>query len=286
MKISQIIGLLVLPFCLSACITTGEAYRTVNLPASFENTAERIVVTAPSRRYNDSFYNVALGQYSVANVKIGKKKTENSSVSTGRVTKDDSGLSVLNLNLLDKIEYEQFPYESKWQYEFTTLSPSGEQVFSKCNVTDSGLNYVERESVQLGIEITGQMIRTAEWVSTQLDCTVDTGSAQWQYNVNFSNNRKPEVQLEKFAWPASAFILESAVADQPATGGQLVSDSALTLSGVGLSGVSIRKNDRLVSAVSLVEGNNAIWLSPSLSSEDRGSLIALNYGVILYSWIN
>lgn len=286
MKISQTIGLLILPLSLSACITTGEAYRTVSLPTSFENTAERIVVTAPSRRYNDSFYNVVFGQYSAANVKIGKKKTENSSVSIGRVTKDDSGLSVLNLNLLDEVEYEQYPYESKWQYEFTTVNPSGEQVFSKCNVTDSGLNYVERESVQLGIEITGTMIRTAEWVSTQLDCKIDAESAQWQYNVNFSNNRKPEIQLENFAWPATALILESALADQPATGGRLASDSALTLSEIGLSGVSIRKNDRVVSAVSLVEGNNAIWLSPDLSNEDSSSLIALNYGVILYSWIN
>lgn len=286
MKISQTIGLTVLPLCLSACITTGEGYRTVNLPTSFENTAERIVVTAPSRRYNDSFYNVALGQYSGANVKIGEEETENSSVSIGRVTKDDSGLSVLNLNLLDKIEYEQYPYESKWQYEFTTVSPSGEQVFSKCNVTDSGLNYVERGSVQLGIEITGKMVRTAEWVSTQLVCKVDAESAQWQYKVNFSNNRKPEFQLENFAWPATASILESALADEPATGGQLASDSALTLSGVSLSGFSIRKSDRVVSAVSLVEGNNAIWMSPDLSSEDSISLIALNYGIILYSWIN
>lgn len=286
MTIIRAIGTLIFLLSVTGCTVIESRYPTVILPATFENTAERIVVTAPVRRYKDSFYNVALGRYSAANVNIGKKTTENSSVSIGRVTKGDSEIAMFNFYLVDEVEYEQYPYKSMWSYEYAIESASGEQIISQCDVVDKGINYSEVGRLQLGIEITGEVIRTSEWLSTQLNCAIDTQSGQWQLSFSHTRNGEPTVQLNNVAWLATTSLLDPAVADQPATGGQRASEGETFMADFSLPGVSVRKDDQVVSAASLVEGNNAIWLTNDLSDQDASRLLALNYGLILYSWVN
>lgn len=270
----------------TGCTVIESRYPSVSLPATFENTAERIVVTAPVRRYKDSFYNIDLGPYSAANVAVGKRRTENSSVSIGRVTKKDSDIAMFNFYLIDEVEYEQYPYQSMWSYEYTIETASGEQIISQCNVIDKGLNYTEVGRLQLGIEITGEVIRTSEWSSSQLNCNIDTQSSEWQLSFTYTRNSEPTVRLDNVEWPATTSLLDPAMADEPATGGRYPAESGDILANISLPGISVFKNERVVSAASLMESNNAIWLARDLSDKDTGRLLALNYGLILYSWIN
>ena len=280
---------------LSACTTLDSGYRTVNLPAQFEKTAQRIVVTAPIRRYNDSFFNIELGAHRAQDVSIDKKKrisaaTDNKTpVSSITVDNTSWNLLVNQSLVVEKVDYEQYRSEHEWNYSFSIIDENGGKVLTKCTVNDLGLDNKETGRTEVGLDIgrktSGTVTYYGEWLASRIICRTTDDEAEWQLQLTLQQNTKPELQLTGTSWLATTMPLNESMADSPELGGQSGSKATTTPTGDYLPGFRIASGNTNVAAVSLLRGNNVVWLAPDLSSGDNTRMVALSYSVILYKWL-
>lgn len=242
-------------------------------------------------RLRDLSFNIPLWSHRAANVSIGSKQVINADVNSRQPVSswsvDNTGWNIL-LNqdfVLEQVEYDQYLSEQQWNYEYTIVGQDGTSAASRCIVNDLGLDNTEvsRTEIALGSGVSASVEDLGEWLATQVVCNITSNRNSWQLELKQQENEQPKIQLTGTPWTSSATVLNDSFVGQPGVGGLESSDDGPPISNY-LSGVAIASQGNSVSATSLINGNQAIWLAPTLSDNDRVMLLAANYGLILHRW--
>ncbi|MEM9605563.1 MAG: hypothetical protein AAGA11_22080 [Pseudomonadota bacterium] len=277
---------------LSACVTVG--YQTVVLDAQFENGATRIDAVAPVKRYRDEVFNVPLGPYQVDALAIGDTEVLYSGREAGQVerkaTVDNTGWNlILNQAFIGEwVTYRQYRTEDEVTLSFALDTPSGERVNTRCVVNNTGLENEEASRLEVSSQAENtprnRVVDYGEWLATRVICTLRQGEQTWFLRTVQQADQPPKLDLVGDDEVFAVRVLDEALVKQPYTGARQADEPVFEATGTVLPGVQIDGRSGTVAAVSLGNGNTAIWLAGTLDPADEALLVAASYVWILRAW--
>ncbi|MEM7377045.1 MAG: hypothetical protein AAF460_05995 [Pseudomonadota bacterium] len=277
---------------LSACVTVG--YQTVVLDAQFENGATRIAAVAPVNRYRDDFFNVALGPYQVDALAVGDTEVLYSGREAGQVerkaTVDNTGWNlILNQAFIGEwVTYRQYRTEDEYTLSFALDTPSGQRVNTRCVVNNTGLENEEASRLEVSSLAEdaprNRAVAYGEWLATRVICTLRQGDQTWFLRTVQQTDQPPKVDLVGDDEVFSVRVLDKARVKQPYTAALQADEPVFEATGKALPGIQIDGRSGTAAAVSLGNGNTAIWLAASREPADEALLVAASYVWILRAW--
>ncbi len=274
---------------LAGCTVTS-GYQTVALDDEFASSADVVPVRAPVRRYRDDFFNLPLGDYRAINVAITTPvKSEREYVKSKTVNTTGWNLLLQGQLIPEKKTYKQYMVVTQREFSFQVTTEQGVIAESSCQYASSMLENEESGSTTLLLNSTGkrnpgaESIDYADWLQTVIKCDIRQAGKQWQVGIVESHDADAIIELETQGKTYRGQRLLDSFSELPASSGpdSEVLDGSLT---GALAGVAFYDGAAQVSAVSLVEGNNAIWSAASLSTEESVAMLGIGYSLILASW--
>ena len=286
-----------LAFCgllLSGC-TVHFGYPTVVLPQSFEATAERIEVKPPVSRYKPSFFNVNLGELQVQDTFFGDvSKRRLSDKPERRVTENNTLSNIFAKQTLDveRVTYDQYRFEETSDFGFSVRSPTVETIKSQCSRSVIGLDNLETErftSIRYGEvdDNEGYVKHYGEWLETNISCNLQQADYLWTLTSTTRRDSPASINLQGGDKTYSVQVLQESFVDEPGRGGRVSNTpDAYSEGDYSVPGFGVFQDGKQIAAVSLLNGNNWIWLSPEVAENDKPMLVSALHTMILESWIN
>ncbi len=282
------------PILLSACVVTRGEYRTIVLDEGFELRASKIEVKAPVRRYKAKFYNVPLGEYQSTNVAIEKtvstRASETEQEPIRRKTVDNTFWNlILNQEFnIEKVTYDQYRIEDQGGFSYAIAQSNGPSINSTCVTNSVFLENSEVSRTQIGLSGNDKASKVeyyGDWLASRLICTINDADQSWTLEYYKTAEGTPKLSITRPGSALNVVAVAESSTNSISTAGRTPTVPAAAIVGDKIPGISIQNDTQQLAAVSLVEGNNVIWLSPDLSNNDRLMLVAASYGLILDSWL-
>ena len=125
-----------------------------------------------------------------------------------------------------------------------------------------------------------------EWLATRLSCNLRQAEDLWIITSTTTRDAPASINLQGGDKPYTVKVLQESFVDEPGRGGR-VSNTPDPYSGVDYSvpGFGVFQDGKQMAAVSLLIGNNWIWMSPEISENDKPMLVSALHSMILDSWI-
>jgi hypothetical protein len=267
--------LLLFPFLYSCISTTDE---TIMLSKNFEANSAIITLDTPIWRIPDSVYNKSVGDYSIVNTDTSGRGSKKELINR------DKDTNFLNYILFDDFTFitEEYNVESTERFSFDLKKNHLLVSTSKCEIlSQSSTRVTKSEDILSSNTFSRSGIETR--LKTYLICAITHQNTQWQ--LSFISYAEGGIQAQLKSNDLSYEIKNVTEFISLITGDNGVerrnSPSWLPLK----AGLYFYDNKEQVAAQSFV-GKPKIWLKDSLSADAKELLLAVNYSLTMFNWLD
>lgn len=271
------IGLVSITGLLVSCASVIDT--RVILPSEFENDSQLIQFNQPFWLFKDSFYEQPLADYAITRVNIS------SAAETSELVREKK-LSVVSF-LLDSniigfhfLTNQNFEVNGNSSFSFDLSYNASLKVKNACDI-----NYLDSKSYQENHRLFGKTIEreSITRIDTSLVCSFSQNEKIWGLVVNADSEHNMSLQLTD---GTKQFELKTIMQSYSL----YENDKKLMSRTIGSrasknSGISISFADQQISALSFV-GEPKIWIKNDLDVTQRELLLAVNYSLAMFDWLN
>lgn len=292
---------------LSACSSTPIA---TELPNYFESRARAVEVNRPTLLFRDKFYNVDIGDFKVSNANISQPVISEQKYEVNKKRRNNTLYNFIFKNELniETVDVSTIANSQKRSFSFD-IEFSAESLFqSSCEINSVRHSKKESESnsIRIGSKSKwkssgGPVITEGEgtWQFSNAQCELSYHGQNWQLQLLAFKDKVPQLSLTSgnsqyrlkpmYVHVGGSDYTRLIVQENDATNFESVRKPFF--------GVSISKNDKVLSNVALHRGDSAtIWLDNhltrneftgnELSEKEANFLLGINHTLIMASWFD
>ena len=262
---------------LTACVSTIDT--TIPLSSQFEQNSALISLETPTWRIPDSVFNKSLGEHTIKNAYTSWQTADSKLVDQQR---NSSFIDYLllgdNLSLLVK-EYE---VNSNQRFSFDLTRDGVTAASSKCELFALFMNKVTTTGrwSERGSSSTSN---TGDRLKTFLVCDVSHNGQHWQLTFNAAKGEKTKVELKTNNQSYRIEAISQSISLVKGSGG--IEQRPMPSWVSHNSGLAFYSGTEQLAAFSFV-GKAKIWLKSDLPTQTKELLLAVNYSLTLFNWLD